>query len=183
MKKLKPILLITIAVLIIGALLRSCTAKDEKTSISTDTLSETTELTNSDEESTEDTKYSADKLIEDVGSLWKKIVKDGDTADNSDEKSEKKISIVDFSMIDPDFKAAMDSYEAFFDEYIAFMNTCTSNPTDIALLSQMSSYMEQFEDTMTKMNAIDSSKLNAAELAYYTQVTLRIEKKLLSASY
>ena len=34
-----------------------------------------------------------------------------------------------------DFKDAMDSYEAFMDEYVAFMKKCSDNPSDVGLLA------------------------------------------------
>ena len=44
--------------------------------------------------------------------------------------------------IDVEFKSAMDSYEAFFDEYVAFMKKYSqSNGTDMSLLNDYTIYI------------------------------------------
>ena len=47
--------------------------------------------------------------------------------------------------VTPEFKAQMDAYEAFFDEYIAFMNTYSSNSDEVdssAMLNMLGKYTE-----------------------------------------
>lgn len=85
----------------------------------------------------------------------------------------------DSSEIDPDFKAAMDSYEEFFDSYIEFMNKYVENPSDPSLLASYAEFMTQYTETMDEMESWDDGSLNDAEMAYYLEVTLRIEEKLL----
>jgi len=84
--------------------------------------------------------------------------------------------------IDPDFKAAMDSYEAFFDEYVAIMKKYKANPTDLSILTDYATYMGQYADMMQKFEAWENEDLNTAELAYYIDVQARITKKLLEAA-
>lgn len=84
--------------------------------------------------------------------------------------------------IDPDFKAAMDSYEEFFDEYVAIMKKYQKNPTDLSLLTDYAKYMGQYTDMMQKFEKWESEDLNAAELAYYVDVQARITKKLLEVA-
>ena len=72
----------------------------------------------------------------------------------------------------------MDSYEAFFDEYIAFLKKYEENPSDLTLLSEYADYMSKYSDYMSKLNAVDTDSLSAADLAYYTEVNTRILKKL-----
>ena len=86
----------------------------------------------------------------------------------------------DNDAIDPSFKAAMDSYEAFFDEYILFMIKYQESDDVLSLLTDYMSYMEQFADTMTKLNAVSGTELTTAELIYYTEVNARIMQKLLA---
>ncbi|MCD8012906.1 MAG: hypothetical protein LUG99_06990 [Lachnospiraceae bacterium] len=88
----------------------------------------------------------------------------------------------DDEMIDgmrTEFKEAMDEYEAFFDEYCEFMEEYKENPTDADLLSSYSSIMTQYAETMESKNALGEEELNDAELAYYIEVTARIEEKLI----
>lgn len=83
----------------------------------------------------------------------------------------------------PEFKAAMDSYEAFFDEYCEFMEKYSKNPSDLSILTDYTSFMSKYTDYMEKLEKWESEDMNDAELKYYTEVTLRIEKKLLEAAY
>lgn len=77
------------------------------------------------------------------------------------------------------FKAAMDSYEKFFDEYVAIMQKYQQNPTDLSILADYAKYAGQYADMMQKMEAWEDEELNAAETAYYIEVQARISKKLL----
>ena len=85
--------------------------------------------------------------------------------------------------LDPAFKAMMDSYEAFFDEYIAFMENYDENGSDLEALMDYFSMLERYAEMLEAMDAIDEDSLSDAELAYYLEVSLRIDSKLLAASY
>lgn len=84
--------------------------------------------------------------------------------------------------IRPEFKEAMDSYEAFFDEYIDFMKQYTSSNDPLGMLEDYTDYMTQYADTMSAMDEIDDSELTSEELAYYLEVTARVNQKLLGAT-
>ena len=81
--------------------------------------------------------------------------------------------------IDPDFMAAMDSYEKFFDEYVAIMKKYKANPTDMSILADYAKYMGQYADMMQKMEDWENEDLNTAETAYYIEVQGRVTQKLL----
>lgn len=84
--------------------------------------------------------------------------------------------------IDPKFKKAMDSYEDFFDEYISFMEKYNKNTSNASLLKDYTKYMKKYTDTMDKLKKMKTDDLNDAELKYYTDVQLRITKKLSDAA-
>ena len=84
--------------------------------------------------------------------------------------------------IGAEFKAAMDSYEAFFDEYVAIMKKYKENPIDMSILADYANYMGQYADMMQKFEKWENEDLNAAELAYYIDVQARITKKLLEVA-
>lgn len=84
--------------------------------------------------------------------------------------------------IDPDFKAAMDSYEEFFDEYVAIMKKYKENPTDLSILSDYATYMGQYADMIQKLEEWESKDLNTAEAAYYVDGQARITQKLLEVA-
>ncbi len=76
------------------------------------------------------------------------------------------------------FRQKMDAYEAFFDSYIAFMRTYDSDDTSAMLeyLSMMAKYAEAIE----ALDSIDESQLTPEEDAYYLEVMLRIQQKLMT---
>lgn len=82
------------------------------------------------------------------------------------------------SGIRQEFKEAMDSYEEFFDEYIAFMKKFESDAS-LSMLTDYANYMSKCEDTMSKLDAINEDELTPEELSYYTEVMLRINQKIL----
>ena len=84
--------------------------------------------------------------------------------------------------VTPEFKEAMDSYEAFFDEYCDFMQTMADDPTDMTVLLRYADFMSQYADTMEKLDAIDETELSPADDAYYIEVMARINVKLLEAA-
>lgn len=86
------------------------------------------------------------------------------------------------NVIRPEIKEALDSYEAFFDEYVDLMEQISENPGDLGLMVAYANYMTQYTETMEKMDALGNSDLTTAELAYYLEVTARIEQKLLGVA-
>lgn len=101
----------------------------------------------------------------------------------SDEDVRKAVNDGDYSLVTPEFKELMDSYEAFYDEYIAFMQKYNSGEGDLMqMLDDYSKMMERLDEWSRKMDEIDESKLSPADDAYYLLVTLRIEKKLVGAA-
>lgn len=84
--------------------------------------------------------------------------------------------------IRPEFKEAMDSYEAFFDEYIEFMETYESSNNSMEMLLDYTKYMAQYAETMEKLDEIGEEEMSDEELAYYTETMLRINEKLLATA-
>lgn len=81
-----------------------------------------------------------------------------------------------------EFKDAIDSYEKFMDEYVAFMKKYKENPNDINLLSDYSKYMSKYSDMCSKFNKLGSENMNSAEIAYYIDVQTRVNQKLLEVA-
>ena len=84
-------------------------------------------------------------------------------------------------IIRPEFKEAMDNYEAFFDEYCEFMKKYNESDDTTSLLADYASYMVKYTDTMQKMNNISEDELTDAEVAYYAEASARISAKLIEA--
>lgn len=81
-----------------------------------------------------------------------------------------------------DFKEAMDSYEEFFDEYVAFMKKYENSDNPMSMFSDYTKFMSQYSETMQKLDEWKSKDLNTKEAAYLLDVTNRISKKLLEVA-
>lgn len=86
------------------------------------------------------------------------------------------------NIIRPEVKAAIDSYEAFIDEYCEFMRKYKDSDDQLALVSDYMDYLKKLSEMGEKFDKMDSSDWTAAETAYYTEVMLRCQKKLLDAA-
>ncbi len=82
----------------------------------------------------------------------------------------------------PEFKEAMDSYEAFYDEYCNIIKKYTENPADMKLLADYTDMLTKEAEMAEKFDAWENSDMNSAELKYYLDVNNRITKKLLEVS-
>ena len=97
-------------------------------------------------------------------------------ADTSEDSS-------DEGLISPEFKETMDNYEAWFDHYCDVMKRYQEDSTDLELLSEMTDLLAEETTMLEEMENMDQDDMNAAELAYYLEVTARIEKNLLEVAY
>lgn len=84
--------------------------------------------------------------------------------------------------IRPEFKEAMDSYEAFYNEYCEFMKKYKANPTDLTLLGEYAGMMTKSTEMTQKFEAWNEADMNDAELTYYLEVNNRVAQKLLECT-
>ena len=84
--------------------------------------------------------------------------------------------------VSDDFKAMMDAYEEFIDEYIAFMNKYNQNPSDMELMSEYFDFMTKYAEYADKIAKLEDSEMTDEEAAYYLEVTTRVANKLAQAS-
>ena len=111
-----------------------------------------------------------------------------ETSESSSEQSEddvrKAVNNGDYSLVTPEFKELMDSYESFYDKYIEFMNKYSSGEMDVMeMMTDYADMLSQMEEWSDKVDQIDETELSPADDAYYLLVTLRIEQKLVGAVY
>ena len=104
-----------------------------------------------------------------------------EAAEEETEPSEEADS--DSGILSPEFKKTMDDYEAWFGHYCDVMERYKENSSDLELLSEMTDLLTEETTMLEQMENMDQSEMNTAELAYYLEVTARIEKKLLEAAY
>lgn len=101
------------------------------------------------------------------------------------EDAENNDGSTDHELVDdmrPEFKEAMDSYEAFYDEYCEIVKKYTQNPSDMELLADYTDMVSKAAEMSEKFEAWENSDLNDAELTYYLDVHNRVAKKLLEVS-
>lgn len=82
--------------------------------------------------------------------------------------------------VDPDLKAFLDSYEEFVDKYCDIMHKYTENPTDLSILADYASIMQEYADFASKLETYDSDSMSTADAAYYLEVTTRCSQKMLT---
>jgi len=100
---------------------------------------------------------------------------DSEEETEAQETSEKS----DDSVLGAEFKAAMDSYETFMNEYVDFMKKYQDNPSDIRLIGDYADYVKKYSDFVEDFEKWEDEEMNAAETAYYIDVQARVSKKLL----
>ncbi len=82
-----------------------------------------------------------------------------------------------------DFKQAMDSYEAFMDEYIAFiMKYNNSNKAAPEMIKDYAEYMKKLAEMGSAFEKWENNNLNKEEAKYYVEVQMRVNQKLMNAS-
>lgn len=91
--------------------------------------------------------------------------------------------VIDSGTVRPDVKAAIDSIEAFYDEYIVFMNEYNASGGSLSMLAEYMDYMGKLVEMSEKMDAIGDGDLTDAELAYYLEAQGRINAKLYQLAY
>lgn len=108
---------------------------------------------------------------------------DTDKNDDEDKEDEEKEDITEtVDGMRPEFKEAMDSYEAFFDEYCEFMKKYSESANPVGMLADYTEYMNKYTDAMGKMSEIGNETMSNEELQYYTEVMARINEKLVNVS-
>lgn len=78
-----------------------------------------------------------------------------------------------------DFRATMDAYEAFMNEYCDFMETYSSDSGNVVGMAvDYASMMSRYAEWAEKVEAIDESTLAAEDYAYYVEVMGRVTARL-----
>lgn len=107
-----------------------------------------------------------------------------DTTEEPKETSNSQEEIAGSDAVTPEFKELMDSYEAFFDEYVDFMQKYMKADANdmVAMMADYTEYLKAYTEMMDKMNAIDQNELSTADKLYYIDVTGRINQKLMKVA-
>lgn len=108
------------------------------------------------------------------------VVKD---ADKEEEIKEEDSEAVSSDLIRPEMKEAIDAYEDFVDEYIAFMEKYgDSDGNDLSLLLDYTNFMSKLTDYTDKMEKMEDD-MTDAEMVYYLEVMNHCNEKIIKAAY
>ena len=86
------------------------------------------------------------------------------------------------SGIRPEFQKSMDDYEAFYDQYIEFMQKYASSDNPVSMMTDYLALMSKAEEMDRSISKVDESELSDEELELYIDVTTRVTNKLAKAS-
>ena len=136
------------------------------------------------EEDMQDFQEDIDELKEEIGmdpaeGIANEIAA-AETEEEGTEQGESEAAESAESGLRAEFTQAMDSYDAFIDEYCAFMKTyAESDGSDAELLAEYGNYMQKYAEAMEAFEAWNDNDMNEAETAYYLEVQSRTMSKLL----
>lgn len=85
--------------------------------------------------------------------------------------------------VDPEFKAALDQYEAFIDGYCDFLEAYLKADTDtqLSMMEDYATWMNQYAEVMDAVRTLDAcqDKMTPAQLSYYVEVTARVSQRMI----
>ena len=84
--------------------------------------------------------------------------------------------------IRPDFKKAMDAYEAYVDEYCEFMKKYDADSSNLTLLMEYGKMVSKLNEMTDAYDEWESEDLTDEELKYYIDVQARVSKKLIDVT-
>lgn len=83
------------------------------------------------------------------------------------------------SGIDPDLKNFLDEYEEFMDGYVEFMKKYSASDDTFSMMADYLEMLNKYAEFSEACEKYDTDDMSDAELAYYLEVTGRIQNKLL----
>lgn len=88
--------------------------------------------------------------------------------------------------VDPEFKAALDQYEAFIDDYCDFLEMYlkADTNTQLSMMENYSEWMNQYAEVMDAVQTLDAcqDEMTPAQLSYYVEVTARVSQRMIEFS-
>lgn len=177
LKKLFKFIVIVLIVIIVLGLIRRMTNKKEK-----DESREEYSITKEEQSMLDELREEAAKEESSKEESSKESEPEEEPEPEPEpEPEEEPEEEVPASGIRPEVKDAIDAYEAFVDEYCAFMETVSEDPTNAELLAAYLEYMTKLEEEERKMDALDKN-LTEEEEDYYIEVLNRCNKKITEAA-
>ena len=167
MKKIvKTIIKFVIIAIVLLAILKACFGKDDKP----------------------EPKHEEPKVVEKQEETKPIEEKPQETVEEPEPEQEVEVEeqpqeeVVDQNGIRPEFQKSMEAYEAFFDEYVEFMNAFKQDSTNLSMITKYAEFLAKYEKAMSEMEKIDETKLTDAEDKLFLETQLRINNKLTQAA-
>ena len=150
----------------------------EKESIDTDTEDESADNESMNSEGTNNGNTSNEELSE------SKETTGTNDAETKDETSQTETETSDMSSEDmrPEFKACLDEYEKFINEYCDFMKKYTTSDDITSMAMDYAKLLKEEIEWAEKIDKLENEEMNDAEAKYYVEVTLRVSQKLIEVS-
>ena len=126
--------------------------------------------------SSEDDVKESTSVVSEISDESSDVESEPETESSKMQESKKEESS-ESEEVSSSFKETMDEYEEFMDKYVDFMKSYDAN--DVTMLSEYTELLSQYNTYMDKVSKIDEDELSSADLAYYLDVTNRVNKKLL----
>ena len=180
LKKLFKLIVIVLIVIIVLGLIRRMTNKKEKDE-SREEYSITKEEQSMLEELREEAAKEESSKEESSKEESSKESEPEEEPEPEPEPEEEPEEEAPASGIRPEIKEAIDAYEAFVDEYCAFIETVNEDPTNAELLAAYIEYVDKLEEEERKMDALDKD-LTEEEEDYYIEVLDRCNKKIMETA-
>lgn len=124
--------------------------------------------------STQDLAKLADSLKADDQKVEEKTVEEKPVETNKESDGKK-------TGLSEDFLAAMNAYEEFYDEYIAFMKKYQDSGYSSSMLMDYLLFMNKLAKFDEEFEKWDSADMSDEEVLYYSQVNMRVSQKLLES--
>ena len=126
-----------------------------------------------DSSSKDDAKEST-SVVSEISDESSDVESEPETEKPKKEESSKKESSKEESS---ESEEVSSSFKETMDKYVDFMKSYDAN--DVTMLSEYTELLSQYNTYMDKVSKIDEDELSSADLAYYLDVTNRVNKKLL----
>lgn len=183
-KKLCALLLLGLCLISISACGNKLASENTNNALNSSQTEEASENRDT-EEIKENTGDKVEKQDNDIQGDAQTLNEEKSNDDTTSEDAENREVNRNEELVDgmrPEFKEAMDSYEAFYDEYFDIMKKYAENPSDMKLLVDYTDMLTKAAEMTEKFDAWEDSDMNNTELKYYLDVNNRITKKLLDVA-
>ncbi|MDO4479034.1 MAG: hypothetical protein Q4B73_08385 [Lachnospiraceae bacterium] len=184
----RRVLAIVLALGLIGSMTACGSKKEEPTYSQTEVdqmleemEKETEELKKEIEKETEELKKELEKSTEELTDVEETPAEEAAPEPAAEEPAPEpapaeETNKADNSAIRPEIKEAIDSYEAFVDDYCDFMKK--ADLSDFKVLTEYTELLGKELEMTAKFDALEDEDLTDAEYNYYTEVSLRCLQKL-----